>query len=128
MEIIKEFLQSALDSLKQEFFSSLHAVMPAQIQDYDAEKGLATVQPALRQKTSSGQILTMPVLKDVPVFLTSADHAVSPGDFCLLLFCDFCLDGWLETRQPIVPPSPRRHDLSDAIALAGFFPALSSNP
>jgi len=126
MEITKEFLQSALDSLKQEFFSSFHAVMPARIQDYDTEKGLATVQPALRQKTSSGQILTMPVLKDVPVFLPSADHAVSPGDFCLLLFADFCLDGWLETRQPVVPPSPRRHDLSDAIALAGFFPAFIS--
>ena len=127
MDISNDFLQSALDSVRQDIFSNLHAILPGQILDYDTEKGLASVQPALRQKTSSGRILTMPVLYDVPVLLPSSDHTVSPGDFCLLLFSDFCLDGWLEARQPVLPPSPRRHDLSDAIALVGYFPALSRN-
>ena len=125
MEITEIFLQNALEALKQEILSTMHCAMPGNIVSFDSASGLAAVQPALRRKTSSGAILTAPVLRDVPVFLPAADHSVSIGDPCLLLFMDFCLDGWLQAGQPVLPPSPRQHDLSDAIALVGFAPALS---
>ena len=124
MEITETFLQESLEALKREIISSLHCAMPGKIVSFDSDSGLVSVQPALRRKTSSGEILTIPILTEVPVFLPSADQVVSVGDPCILLFMDFCLDGFLQAGQPVLPPSPRQHDLSDAIALVGFAPAL----
>lgn len=126
MELTETFLQETLEAFRRELFSSLRCGMPGNVMAYDAETGLATVQPALRQKTSSGKVLTAPVLSGVPVLLPSQDFEVTAGSPCQLLFMDFCLDGWLETGQPVVPPSPRQHDLSDAVAIVGFFPALNT--
>ena len=123
MEITESFLHEALEALKREIFSSLHVCMPGNIISWDPETGLASVQPALRRKTSSGQVLTAPQLFGVPVFRASSSVVPSPGDPCILLFTDFCLDGWLETGQPVIPPSPRQHDLSDAVALIIKTPA-----
>ena len=125
MEVNETFLLEALDSLKREIFSSLHCVVPGNITAYDPETGLASVQPALRRKTPSGEILMAPLLREVPVLLPAADFEVSTGAPCLLLFADFCLEGWLAGGQPGVPASPRVHDWSDAVALVGFIPALA---
>ena len=132
------FYREALEAFRREIFSSLHAAMPGIIREYDAAAGTASVQPALRRRaassipsssadsSSSGTVLTAPVLSGVPVFLPSAGFVPAPGDPCLLIFCDFCIDGFLDTGQPVIPPSPRMHDLSDAFALVGFCPALQN--
>ena len=125
MEVNEAFLLEALDSLKREIFSSLHCVVPGNITAYDPETGLASVQPALRRKDSSGEILTAPLLREVPVLLPAVDFEVSAGAPCLLLVADFCLDGWLAGGQPGVPASPRKHDWAVAVALVGVFPALA---
>ena len=122
------FLQAALDSLKKDLLSSLPVAMPGIIESYDADSGLASVQSALRRRTSdsatAGEILTAPLLEQVPVFLPAADCSVSPEMPCLLIFMDFCMDGWLQSGQPVLPPSPRQHDWSDAVALVGCAPAF----
>ena len=120
MEITESFLLESLDALKREILENLHVAMPGTVLSYDAASGLARIQPGLRRRAADGSILTAPELADVPVFLPAAGFSVSPGDPCILLFMDFCMDGWLETGQPVIPPSPRAHDLSDAVALAGF--------
>ena len=97
------------------------------IRSYDPDTGLATVQPGLSGKESNGQILTAPILTEVPVFLPSSDFIVFAGSFCLLFFMDGCLDGFLASRQPVLPASPRHHDLSDAIALVGWFPLFGGD-
>ena len=122
--ITGDFLQQALDALRREIFSTLHVAMPGTVIAYDASDGTVSVRPALRRRTSSDQILTAPILPRVPVLLPSLDYTPAPGDPCLLVFCDFCLDGFLDTGQPVLPPSPRSHDLSDAFALVGFCPAV----
>ena len=122
MEITEAFLRDALEALKAEILESLHCCMPGNILAYDPETGTAAVQPALRRRTSSGDLVTAPVLSGVPVFMPSADFTPSAGDHCLLIFCDFCIDGWFDTGQPVLPPSPRMHDLSDAFAIVGFRP------
>ena len=119
MKVTESFLHHALESLRQEIFSTMRVAMPGNIVSYDDGTGLAVIQPALRRKTRSGQILTAPQLSGVPVFRPTADHPISPGDPCLLLFMYFCMDGWLDTGQPVLPPSPRQHDLSDAVAITG---------
>ena len=126
MQITESFLRQALDSLRREILSSLHVAMPGIIRSYDASSATAEVQPALRRRTSSGDLVTAPVLSGVPVFLPSTDFVPAPGDHCLLIFCDFCIDGWFDTGQPVLPPSPRMHDLSDAFAIVGFRPKNTS--
>ena len=122
--ITGDFLRQALDALRREIFSTLHVAMPGTVTAYDASDGTVSVRPALRRRTSSDQILPAPILPRVPVLLPSSDYTPAPGDPCLLIFSDFCLDGFLDTGQPVLPPSPRSHDLSDAFALVGFGPAI----
>ena len=44
------------------------------------------------------------------------------------------MDGWYDTAQATLPPSPRKHDLSDAFAFVGFrsrpnaLPAVPEEP
>ena len=80
------------------------------------------------QRTHDGKILTAPLLEQVPVFLPAANCSVSPGMPCLLIFMDFCMDGWLQSGQPVLPSSPRQHEWSDAVALVGFAPAFPHSP
>ena len=111
MQITESVLQKTLESFRQEIFSSLHVAMPGIILSYDPSASTAEVRPALRRKTSSGDLVTAPVLSGVPVFLPSADFAPAAGDHCLLIFCDFCIDGWFDTGQPVLLV-PGRHQNS----------------
>jgi len=74
------------------------------------------------------------VMDDVPVVVYGAGGwsvtiPIQPGDECLAVFSDSCLDAWLQNGAAIgsdglvqsqVPMSPRRHNLSDAIAIFGL--------
>ena len=122
MEVNEAFLQKALAALREEIFSALHAAMPGTVLSYDAENAVASVQPALLRRTASGALLPAPVLSQVPVLLPSPEAVPAPGDPCLLIFADFCVDGWRDTGQAVLPPSPRKHDLSDAFALVWYRP------
>ena len=117
MEMTAEFLEAALQAMKQEIMSSLHVAMPGIIQAYDALAQTATVQPAILRSGRDGKITPAPLLAEVPVFRCGGGADPAPGSMCLLIFADFCMDGFFETGQPAVPPSPRMHDLSDAWAL-----------
>ena len=93
MEITESFLQSALTLLKQEILSELHVAMPGIIESYDPETRMASVQPALIRTLSSGKPVQAPLLHQVPIFIPSPDFTAAPGDHCLLIFADFCIDG-----------------------------------
>ena len=117
-----------LEALKQDILASLHCALPGIVESFDAETQTVSVRPALRSRAGSdagSNIAPMPLLKDVPVFLpgpkaATASWEISPGDECLLIFADACIDGWFETGSATLPPSGRRHDLSDAFAFVGF--------
>ena len=94
--------------------------MPGIVESYDPETRTASVQPALRKQLRSGRTITAPLLQEVPVILPSPDFIVMPGSHCLLIFADFCIDGWYESGMPVNPPSAQKHDLSDAFALVGL--------
>ena len=109
-----------LMALKEEIMSSLHCAMPGTVESFDVQTQTASVRPAARRKG-----IPLPLLRDVPVFFpgtrdSALTFPVLPGEECLLVFADFCLDGWMETGTPAVPASPRSHDWSDAFALVGF--------
>jgi len=72
-----------------------------------------------------------PVLVQVPVFIPSGGDGrltmpIAAGDQCLVLFCDRSIEAWATTGNVAAPSSERTHDLSDGVAIIGFFPASKS--
>lgn len=114
----------------------LHTAMPGIVETFDAEKQLATIQPAIRRifvtRDGDKEILVpsdLPILINVPVIFPrgggfSLTFPVKKGDECLLIFCERSIDNWHETGKVKVPGARRFHSLSDATAFVG----LSSIP
>lgn len=114
----------------------LHTAMPGIVETFDAEKQLATIQPAIRRifvtRDGEKEILVpsdLPILINVPVIFPrgggfSLTFPVKKGDECLLIFCERSIDNWHETGKIKVPGARRFHSLSDATAFVG----LSSIP
>ena len=121
MQITEDFLLSALKALKRDILSSLHVALPGTVVSYDPSARTASIQPALSRRTATGEVIRAPLLCGVPVYVPDPSRKISPGDECLLIFADCCIDGWLDTSQPTLPPASRSHDLSDAFAFVGFF-------
>ena len=112
-----------IEALKLDLFSSLRCALPGTVEAWDPETQTADIRPAAPGRApGSGPLKPLPVLKDVPVFLPrglESQCTVSPGDGCLVIFCDYPLDAWL-TGNETAPAPDRRHDLSDAVAFVGI--------
>ena len=107
---------------REEILSSLHSALPGRVEDFDSAACTATIRIMLKSRSG----VSMPLLRDVPVFLPrvngSAAFDVAVGDFCLLIFVDGAIDQWFLTGEESEPVSGRCHDLSDAFAFVGFHP------
>ena len=119
MKITEAFLQETLAEMKRDILESLHVAMPGMIMAYDAVTGLADVQPGLARRTGSGRTMAAPMLYRVPV-IDCSDRMIAAGDPCILIFMDFCMDGWMQYGAAMTPASPRKHDLSDAVVIVGL--------
>lgn len=113
-----------IEALKKEIMSSFHCALPGVVESFDPQYQTANIRPAVRTKFR-GKAISLPVLKDVPVFFPGTRSAgitwpVSAGDECLVIFADFPIDSWLSDGGEEVSASSRQHDLSDAFAFVGF--------
>lgn len=122
-EVIKAGVDSALDDL--------HTAMPAVVESYDASTQLAEVVPAIMRRffkpDGTEDKRTFPKISNVPVcFPRAGDHFISfpikQGDYVLLVFSERSIDQWLEKGDKQDPVITTKHDLSDAIAIAGVYP------
>jgi hypothetical protein len=105
---------------------SLHSAMPGQIESYDYKMAKADVLPLLNRTFEDGTIMTMPVVKNIPVIWprTSQGSITFPlqrGDGVLLIFSERSLDEWLSQGGSVAPKDQRTFDLSDAIAIPGLY-------
>lgn len=71
------------------------------------------------------QLIDYPLLEKVPCIIMSGGtsyitHPITAGDQCLLLFNDYMIDEWWATGEQMPSDFPRRHDISDAIAIVGL--------
>lgn len=71
------------------------------------------------------QWVELPILINVPFFVYSGGGycvtlPVSPGDECLVIFADSCIDAWWQSGGVQNQVERRRHDLSDGMAIIGF--------
>lgn len=96
----------------------VHVSTPAKILRYDPDKRTVDVQPTIREWNSSED---PPVIQNVPVFFPGEyTYNINPGDECIVVFSDSCIDGWWYTGKISNPMVGRFHDLSDGFAIVGF--------
>ncbi|EPU9086290.1 Gp138 family membrane-puncturing spike protein [Enterobacter hormaechei] len=120
--------QQAFDAQKLSIFTGLRVAMPGIIQSFDPSTVTCTVQPAIYgQKVGddgSTASEAIPILPDVPVVFPrgggcTLTFPVKPGDECLLVFSDRCIDFWWQNGGVQEAVDTRQHDLSDAFAIVG---------
>lgn len=121
-------LAEALTSERKTGSEQLRVAMPGIIQSFDPETITAVVQPAIRavERDNDGNTSTTdyPLLVDVPVVFPrgggcTLTFPVAPGDECLVIFADRCIDFWWQNGGIQEPVDTRMHDLSDAFAIVG---------
>lgn len=106
----------------------LRVAAPGMIQSVDCARQTCTVQLAIREKLNFDGNLEwaeIPILPDVPFFVYSGGGycltlPVRPGDDCLVVFGDNCMDAWWQSGGVQNQIERRRHDLSDGFAIVGF--------
>lgn len=118
----------------------LHTSTPGIIESFDAEKQLATVQPAIKRvfvtREGNKEILSpseLPLLINVPIIFPrgggfSLTFPVKKGDECLLTFCERSIDNWHKTGKIEIPGAKRFHSLSDATAFVGLSSLINKVP
>ncbi len=115
----QEFETSIENRLKD-----VHTCLPGIIKSYDPVTNTAVVQPAYQITFIDGP-KDFPILGDVPVYFPggggySMTFPVHPGDECLLIFSERCINYWHITGEVKPGEVFRLHDPSDAFALPGI--------
>lgn len=131
MEHLAEKMQDTMEyqaRLKEMWGIDLRVATPGIIQSVDYGKQTCTVQLSVReQMNNNGNVewIEIPILLDVPFFIYSGGGycltlPIAPGDECLVIFGDNCIDAWWQNGGIQNQPDYRRHDLSDGFAVVGF--------
>ncbi|WP_455154510.1 Gp138 family membrane-puncturing spike protein [Cupriavidus campinensis] len=121
-------LREAFDGLRAGIWTAL----PGIIQSFSAGGDFpltCAVQPAIkvlvRQQDGSIVSTPLPMLVDCPVQFPSGGNCtltfpVAPGDECLVVFANRCIDAWWQSGGIQEQAEVRMHDLSDGFVLLGF--------
>lgn len=112
-----------------EIMKALNCIKIGVIQSFDPSKQTVSVK-ILHKKTNETNIDTRELedyslLPEVPVVIIGGGGSyisfpIKEGDTCLILFNDFELDNWWVSGESLPSDFPRRHDLSDGIAIVGL--------
>ena len=128
---ISERLSEEIEQSKRELDSfglDLRVAAPGIVRSVDYARQTCTVQLAIRERMNRAGVLEwaeIPILPDVPFFVYSGGGycltlPIQPGDDCLVVFGDNCMDAWWQNGGVQNQVEKRRHDLSDGFALVGF--------
>ncbi|MBD2797249.1 translation initiation factor IF-2 [Xenorhabdus sp. 18] len=114
--------------MKEAISSGLYVSIPCIVQSFNADAVTVTAQPAIRWSVTNSEGKTesvaLPLLVDVPVIFprgggVTLTFPIQPGDECLVIFADRCIDYWWQNGGIQEPVDPRRHNLSDGFAIVG---------
>lgn len=108
--------------------ASVWTSIPGLVETVDLERQTVTVQPTIKvritQADGSIQTVPLPLLPDVPIVFPGGGgytltFPIQPGDECLVVFADRCIDAWWQSGGVQEQADSRMHDLSDGIAIFG---------
>lgn len=129
---LENVFRTAFDVLKQE----IHTALPGRVESYDAATQKADIKPLVKRCFRTGDDRTiveeLPVLTDVPIVFPRGGGffvslPVTAGDHVLLIFNESSIDIFQTGAGGDTDPQDiRRHNLSDAVALPGFYPFSKS--
>lgn len=118
--------------------ADLHVSLPGRVEAYDVAAQRADVQPLLRRTLvaydgTELQPETLPILHDVPIVFPRGGQGsgaffitwpLERGDLVHLVFVERSIDQWAAGEgQETTPLDFRMHNLSDAVAYPGLYPA-----
>lgn len=119
-----EAMRRMIDNLN----GQLRVAMPGIVRAFNSSEQTVTVECALRERivtqNKTIEYISIPTLLDVPIVLPRAGgfaitFPVKPGDECLVIFGDTCIDAWWSNGEVQNPVEYRRHDFSDGFAILG---------
>lgn len=123
-------LEAVLGAHAEQILDGINTCMPAQIVEYDKDTQRATVQPLVKkshiQEDDTELVEPLPRIHDVIVMHFGPSRGritfpVKAGDTCLLFFTSCSIAAWSTGGGGMVDPKdPRRHDISDAVAIVGL--------
>ena len=108
--------------------NNLRVASPGIVQSFNAKEQTVTVKISIREKRVKPDGTEVwediPPLVDVPVVFPRGGgyvltFPVQPGDECLVVFGDSCMDAWWQSGGIQNQIDCRRHDLSDGYAILG---------
>jgi hypothetical protein len=126
---LSEVVKAAIDSQLRDFYVAL----PGQVVSYNSVTQTVDVKPLLQRayvdEDGNDDTDELPIVTSVPVMFPKAGgHFLSlpiiAGDNVLLLFCDRSIDLYMSSSGAVSvdPVDFREHDITDAVAIPGFFP------
>jgi hypothetical protein len=123
MTTLSELLRAATEAGQ----ANLHTALPGRVESYDHTEQRASVKPLIKKAYRDGAEQSMPVIDRVPVVFPRSGGAsltfpVKPGDGVLLVFSERAMERWKSRGGEQTPGDPRKHDLTDAIAIPGLNP------
>lgn len=129
-EIVPPNLKILLNEVKAEIFATLNCIQVGKIEKVTPAAQTVEIQLQIKRLAADGTSTLYPLLVDCPYFVLQGggayiDMPIAPGDYCIVLFNDRCIDSWWSTANVADPPSTRKHSLSDALAIVGLNPKPS---
>lgn len=106
--------------------SDLHTTLPGIVTSFNADERSISVQPVQRrQYKGEEESRILPIENDVPVNYPGSDEfalefELKENDEVILITAERAIDTWLESGGVVEVDDPRKFDLSDAVAVAGF--------
>ena len=130
---MKTMLAAAIKQTIHYHMKNIHTSMPGEIVDYDFTTQKASVLPTIKEKFYTGEILSMPIVTNVPVIFPRSANAsltfpLAKGDKVLLLFSEKSLERWLSSGEEVEMGVNRRFDLSDGIVIPGLYSFADQSP
>jgi Phage protein Gp138 N-terminal domain len=124
--------QSLIETVSS-MLKEVHTCLPGIISSFNSDSQTVEAQPTIQRVFKESGAVNLPLCVDIPVvfpgggdfFLT---FPVKPGDHCLLIFSERCIDKWALDGEIGPPEDFRSHDLSDAFAFVGVNPVSSALP
>ena len=123
-------LKTFMKYIKDDIFAMMNCCSIGTIEKFDKDLQTASVQIVYKRVVSEVE-KDYPLLLDCPVVVLSGGTSslrfpIKVGDTCLVLFCDRNIDNWFASGNNMKPNTPRKHDISDGIALVGINSKLKS--